>query len=218
MRATTWKSSIQRAGGAKGARAASFRSGGPSGARPAKPASAPPMPPEPPRTPRALRCKPGSSFLRSSFFSLVLMLASSGCFTDVSVFTAGRTEDTCNGAIPMCRQYAGCAIDRESYVKGQFPGDLRISAFAEVPHSTLIVRILFTDMVWPGTELLVLAYSPGCGDVRGEHLVDVDFFDLAGRDRILQFDIPLESPGDHLVEIFSDMAASYLLTADVEGR
>lgn len=146
------------------------------------------------------------------------MPALPGCFTDVSVFTSGRTEDNCNGSLPLCRQYAGCALDRQSYVRGSFPGELRVAAQTEAPRSILVVRMLLTEMTWPGTELLVLAYSPGCGDVRGEHLVDVDFFQLAGRDRILTFEIPLESTGDHLVEVFSDMAAAYLLTADVEGR
>ncbi len=150
--------------------------------------------------------------------ALLVSLLVSGCFTDVSVFTSGRTEDPCNGSIPICRQYAGCALDEHSYVESSFPGDLRVSSHAEIPGSTLVVRILLMEMTWPGTELLILAYSPGCGDVRGEHLVDVDFFELAGRDRVLHFEIPLDSSGDHLVEVFSDMAATYLLTADMEGR
>jgi hypothetical protein len=150
--------------------------------------------------------------------ALLLAVLAGGCFTDVSVFTSGRTEDLCNGAIPLCRQYAGCELDSSSYVRGRFPGELRVAAHAEIPRSKLVARVLFTEMSWPGTELLALAYSPGCGEVRGEHLVDVDFFDLAGSDRILTFEIPLETSGGHLFELFSDMAASFLLTVDVEGR
>jgi hypothetical protein len=150
--------------------------------------------------------------------ALAVAVVFGGCFTDVGIFTAGRTEDLCNAAIPICRQHAGCALDDRNFVSGRFPGELRIIAHSETGRGNLVVRLLLLEATWPGTELLVQAYAPGCGDVKGEHLLDVDFFELAGNDRTLTFLIPLEAAGDHLVEVFSDMAAEYLMTVDVEDR
>ena len=47
-------------------------------------------------------------------------------------------------------------------------------------------------------------------------MVDVDLFELAGDDGVLDFELRLPEAGDHLVELYSDMAAEFLLTVDVE--
>jgi hypothetical protein len=43
---------------------------------------------------------------------------------------------------------------------------------------------------------------------------DVDVFEEAGDDYVIIFDLPAETPGDHLVELYSDCASDYLLIAE----
>ncbi len=70
--------------------------------------------------------------------------------------------------------------------------------------------------VFPGTEILVSAYESDCGDVSRDHREGVDVFDEAGDDRTIIFDLEATTPGDHLVEFFSDCAAEYVLIAEAQ--
>jgi hypothetical protein len=139
-----------------------------------------------------------------------------GCLSDVEIFTQGRLEKVCNGVVPVCQVQAGCVLDGEEFVRGEFPGDQRLLIRSEKIDQVLVARILMTEMVYPGTELLIQAFDPGCADLSEEHLVDVDLFEFAGDDRIFEFHLDLPESGDHLVEVFSDMSAAYLLTFTVE--
>jgi hypothetical protein len=139
-----------------------------------------------------------------------------GCLSDVEIFTQGRLEKVCNGVVPVCQVQAGCIADGEEFVRGEFPGDQRLLVRSEKIDQRLVVRVLLTEMVYPGTELLVQAFDPGCADLSEEHLVDLDLFEFAGDDRMFEFHLDLPESGDHLVELFSDMSAAYLLTFEVE--
>ncbi|MDF1562000.1 MAG: hypothetical protein P1V51_03105 [Deltaproteobacteria bacterium] len=152
--------------------------------------------------------------------ALVVVLAGLGC-TDETLFTQGRIEDLCNGVVPSCKKQAGCVLDDEHFTRGVFPGEQRIVVRSITRDARLIVRLLFVEMVYPGTEILVQAFSPDCGDVSMEQVVvdgpeDIDLFEYAGDDRIIEFHLDLPEAGDHLLEIYSDMAADYLVTTEVE--
>lgn len=140
----------------------------------------------------------------------------SSCGDDQSVFTGQRLEQRCNSSIPACGTRASCVIGNDEYYSGQFPGGLKTIVRTDTDNATLVVRFLLTDMVFPGTELQVAAYTPGCDDFDEAHEKDIDLFELAGDDRIIEYEMDLDGRGDHLVEIFSDMSASYLLTLTVE--
>ncbi len=139
-----------------------------------------------------------------------------GCQTQEEAFTNGRLEQLCEGAIPICDLYAGCVLPRVEYISGRFPGAQRAIIPVERGQHRLKVRLLFTEMVFPGTEFLLQVSDVGCGRVEQVQLLDIDIFDRAGDDRVLQFNIDLrdEEGGDRLVEIFSDMAASWLLVVE----
>jgi hypothetical protein len=146
----------------------------------------------------------------------MLLLPLVGCGDDQSIFVGQRLEQRCNSAIPACGSRASCVMSNDTYYSGQFPGGLRTLVRTESDHATLVVRFLLTDMIFPGTELQVTAHSPGCDTLDEVHKKDVDLFALAGDDRTLEYELELDGKGDHLVEIFSDMSASYLLTLTVE--
>ena len=69
----------------------------------------------------------------------------------------------------------------------------------------------------PGTELLVQMFEPNCtmGTANSRAvLTDVDLFEEAGDDRTIIFELSVLDDGEHLVEIFSDASATYLLVIE----
>ncbi len=144
------------------------------------------------------------------------MLLLAGCESQEDAFIGRRVEDLCAGSIPVCELRAACVLDDDEYVGGRFPGAQRLVVRSEADGQRLVVRLLLTEMVYPGTELLVRLHTPACASADEAHLVDVDVFDRAGDDRTLEFTLPMGDRGDHLLEVFSDMSAAWLLTADPE--
>lgn len=144
-----------------------------------------------------------------------VLLAS--CVRQDEVFTEGRVETTCGNAIPVCDTRAACVLDDNSFVEGAFPGGIKTIVRTESEKSRLLVRFLLDDLSSPGTELLVRAHDPGCGNFNERHPQDVDLFERAGDDRILEYELQLNGSGDHLVEIFSDMASDYTMTVTSES-
>jgi hypothetical protein len=139
-----------------------------------------------------------------------------GCESQEDTFVGRRVEDLCAGSVPVCEVRAACVLDETEYARGEFPGAQRFVVRSEYDEERLVVRLLFSEQVYPGTELLVQLYAPACASVETEHFVDVDLFALAGEDRILELSFPMGSRGDHLLEVFSDMSAAWLLTTELE--
>lgn len=175
----------------------------------------------PSRSTRTKDRRPAVGALRASGVGCVLALSAvllGGCIDDESIFTDGRLENLCDQAIPACSTQASCVIGNRDFYRGQFPGGLRVLVRSELEEGRLVVRFLLTELIFPGTELLVQANTTDCGDVVEEHTQDIDLFEFAGRDRTLDYELDLPGRGDHLVEIFSDMSAKYLMTVTVEEK
>ena len=143
-------------------------------------------------------------------------LPAAGCQNFEETFTKGRLEHLCDETIPVCAVQAGCVLDDERFVNADFPGGQRLVVRSPYDDMELVVRILLIDYVYPGTELFLQVFNPSCADFERLRMTDVDLFELAGGDRTLQLELPLPERGDHLLEIYSDMAARYALTVDVE--
>lgn len=149
---------------------------------------------------------------------LVCAALATGCIDDTRLFTQGRLEDPCNNAIPICNTQAGCTIHNESFYESEFPGGSRFIVRSEGEKNTLIARFLLDDMIFPGTEMLVQVKTPDCGDFEEEHVQNRDLFELSGDDRVLEYILDLPGRGDHLLEVFSDMSATYQMTTTVEAK
>lgn len=141
-----------------------------------------------------------------------------GCVDHDENFTRGRIQTTCDGSIPVCDRRADCVVGDDVYLEGTFPGGRDTIVRTESDGNRLIVRFLLRKMVAPGTELLVRAHGSGCGEISEAHPKDVDLFERAGDDRILEFQLDLAGRGDHLLEVFSDMGADYTMTTTVEEK
>ena len=139
-----------------------------------------------------------------------------GCITAEDEFTQGRLEKTCDGAIPICTFQAACILGRHDYLEGSFPGGQRFIIHTDELDKRMIVRLLFNEMIYPGTEFMLQLYGPGCSSREVKHVLDVDLFERAGDDQIVEFPLPINMPGDHMLEMFGDLAASYYLAIELE--
>jgi len=145
-------------------------------------------------------------------FALTLL----ACESSQDAFVGSRLERLCTQSIPVCDVQASCVLDPKSFVMKRFPGGLRLVVYTDRDESTLVLRIQLASQEAPGTELVVEAWQSDCNDLTSEKIADVDLFDVAGDDRIFEWELPLSGRGDHLVELRSDMTADYLVTVDLK--
>jgi len=135
-----------------------------------------------------------------------------GC-TEPSVVTS-RLPALCAETLPACGVSAGCVLDPERYVTGQFPGARRVLLDADEP-TAYRVWLRFTEMGSAGSELLLQLHSADCtvDPYAGRiHWVDVDLFERAGTDWTLILDgLEVDSEGEHLLEVYSDATAAWQL-------
>ncbi len=158
-----------------------------------------------------------SNTFRSAWLTIVgLAIMSLSCISDESVFTQDRLEALCDQSLPMCSTQGSCVLDETTYVRNIFPGGFRSIVRNDFDEETLVVRILLTETIAPGTELHVELQSSDCGQIEEERIADVDLFEESGSDRTFTFELDFHDDGDHLLSVFSDMNAEYLLSVQPE--
>lgn len=140
------------------------------------------------------------------------------CQSRQEAFTQGRLETLCEASLPICKTRATCTLDDSSYISGIFPGSQSAVIYTPHPKTNIKVLLLLDKQIYPGTELMVRVYQIGCVEVKEEKWVDVDLFEQAGDDQIIELDFEVEGRGDHLLEIFSDATASYALGVKMSLR
>jgi hypothetical protein len=156
---------------------------------------------------------------RSMRFFTSFALASlcfSACMTAEDIFTSGRIENICSNAIPTCADVAGCVLNSDQYLRGEFPGGQVVIVRTEVDQARVVARFLLSQEMYPGMLMSVSACSTGCGQCDEEINKDQNLFKLAGDDGILEYHLDIQGRGDHKVEFFSDMASKYLFTIEIE--
>ena len=153
--------------------------------------------------------------IRNSMLVLLgLPLWLCGCLSGEEAFVDGRLNAHCDEAYNICDMPAGCVLDKKHYIRSGFPGSKSFVATTEANDVTLDIKLYIATMEAPGTELFIRAYEPDCTlniDKSQKHLEDVDIFKKAGDDRILQFELEAQQSGEHLIEIYSDATADYLV-------
>ncbi|MCP4674739.1 MAG: hypothetical protein GY854_04335 [Deltaproteobacteria bacterium] len=150
-------------------------------------------------------------------YLLFICFALTSCQNAEEVFIGSRLLDLCDDAYTLCGVPTGCVLDEDHYSESDFPGTRRVVVYAEEPETTFRVRLFFSKMESPGTELIVQVYEPDCTvekNFASAHLKDVDLFEEAGDDRVLMFEFDTFQEGEHLLEIYSDSSAEYLLIAE----
>ena len=147
---------------------------------------------------------------------LVAMLLASlamGC-TAEAIFTDGRSHDECNGNWPVCTHRAGCNLNEREFLQGEFPGSRRFIV-ETLGKATIRLTLLFTNQVSPGADSEIHWYEPGCFERYSYASDGADLFRESGKTGILEKEQLVHQPGDHMVEIFSDAVAEYLLKVSI---
>ncbi|MCP4606126.1 MAG: hypothetical protein GY847_37375 [Proteobacteria bacterium] len=139
------------------------------------------------------------------------------CQTAEDAFIGNRLLTLCGDAYWICNVPSGCVLDDDHYSKKVFPDTHRVVIATEEPELEIRVRLFLSKMESPGTELLVQLYEPDCTqdiNLARAHLTDIDLFEEAGDDRMLIFDLMAMQEGEHLLEIYSDASAEFLLIVE----
>jgi hypothetical protein len=147
---------------------------------------------------------------------LLLVAALAACDpSSEEEFTKGRSYDPCLQTIPACPGLVGrCTLDGSRYARQTFPGDFRFMVNANAGH-IIQVLLYFADQRDAGLSTQIFWNEPGCSEVY--------VFDSEGRNLFAETeDLNLftekrevAETGEHLIEIFSDMQAEVLVTAEV---
>lgn len=149
--------------------------------------------------------------------SLAGLLLLTNCGADPEGrFTDGRELTECRAAVPVCTTVAGCVLDQTNYAQGSFTqGTSRRFVVRTEGPAIIEVQVLFTNQQSPGVDTRVTWNESGCDDRTTEASGGTDVFAEAGADRVWTRRHQVTTAGDHLVELFSDAQANYLLGVNV---
>jgi len=154
--------------------------------------------------------------LRQSCLLLPLALAV-GCIDAQSAFIDGRTLDACTSTIPVCTTTADCLLDLTNYTQGSFnEGATRRLVVHTDEAATITVELYFTTEISPGIDTEVTFYESECLSSDDVTSGGDDIFQEAGPGHIWQRSHQVVTAGDHLVEVFSDAQADYLLLVNIQ--
>jgi len=133
--------------------------------------------------------------------------------TSQSAFTSGLAFNPCVQALNACAGglTATCELNSTMYSQTDFPGAFRFLASADIG-DVVEIHMFLTNQRDTGTDTRFLWYEPGCTtgqtqDVPGSEL----FIEAAGTSSVMRSAV-VARPGDHLIEIQSDMQATALVT------
>lgn len=145
---------------------------------------------------------------------LAIAAAAGGGCTAEDVFIGERTLDECDGNWPVCTYRAGCNLNPREYIEGQFPGSRRFIVETD-DKADIRVTMLFLSQISPGADTEIHWYEPGCFDRYSYTSDGADLFREAGSSGIFEQQRTLFRGGDHLIEVFSDAVADFLLKIEV---
>ena len=151
--------------------------------------------------------------LRLVALALVGVAALMGCDAR-DVFVGDRDRDECNGNWPVCTFRAGCNLNDREYMEGSFPGSRR---FIVETNGEAIIRVVILNLsqISPGADTEIHWYEPGCFERYSYNSDGADLFREAGKTGILEREREVFLAGDHLIEVFSDAVADFLLKVEI---
>jgi hypothetical protein len=132
----------------------------------------------------------------------------------VEDFIAGAVLDPCQDLWEVCMRTAGCILDENEYIEGDFPGEIGFAADVS-SGETLVVKLFFSTREDPGTDLTATFYDNMCMSVISQS-PGGDLFEEAGLDWTLEISQGFNLDGLHLVEISSDATTDYYLRVEIQ--
>jgi hypothetical protein len=138
------------------------------------------------------------------------------CGLGDEVFVAGAEYDPCMATVGVCQTAAGCNMGETVYIEGDFPGFRNFVVKTLLADTTLVVKVFFKTRKHPGEDTEITWFEPGCNDFYRYESFGEDIFAEAGTDQVFQKEQKLRQAGPHLVEIYSDAWAHYLLRVELK--
>jgi hypothetical protein len=156
---------------------------------------------------------------RVSHLLLLALPLVAACADAESQFIGERSFVPCAGVLPICTssQNAGCVLDGATYTAGDFSEGASRRVIVRTTTSAALIQVdlyLRTELS-AGTDTEVTWNEVGCRDRTVLGSKGQDIFREAGDERIWSRTAQVITRGDHLVEVFSDAQASYLLRVSV---
>lgn len=141
--------------------------------------------------------------------------AQCGClFSDAGGFASGRSENVCDSTVPVCDTSAGCVLDGDHYLTGDFPGARRFIV-RTTGEADITVTLYFEGAKSPGADTDIFLFEAGCTEQFSYQSAGRDIFREAGPDLTFNWSTHVYQEGDHLVTVDSDALSGYLLKVDV---
>lgn len=129
-------------------------------------------------------------------------------------FVAGAVLDPCLESLPICTTTAGCVLDEDEYLEGDFPGFISFIANAS-PGEVLVVKVFFSTQEDPGNGIHTTFYDAGCAIEIAQGPLN-DIFEAAGLDWTLEFSQGFAVDDLHLVEVTSDATTHFYLRVEIQ--
>jgi hypothetical protein len=132
--------------------------------------------------------------------------------------TSGTDEDElnpCDEAYGICNQPAGCILANYQYIEAAFPGTKRFVVRTENENVIFSLKLHFALVTYPGTELIAQASEPDCtlNTLAAQvHLTGEDHASAAREGAELSIPLLAETPGEHLIELYSDASAEVIVS------
>jgi hypothetical protein len=145
-----------------------------------------------------------------------LLLALAACSGPEDAFTDGRSLISCNDAIPVCTTTAACELDDKSYARGSFTQGTTLRAIVQTDGAADVqAQLFFESEGSPGTDTEISIFEAACAAQVSHDSGGQDIFRTAGDSRIWSATLRVDTAGDHLLEVFSDAQADYLVAVTV---
>ncbi len=130
-------------------------------------------------------------------------------------FLSGRSQNLCTQNIPACADSsANCEVDSTQYIDQRFPGDVTFLVNTRAGDE-IQVELYIKAVVDVGQETIIYWNEPGCSDYYSWDSKGEDFVSESKDTNIFSQTKTMQEPGDHLIEINSDLNGELLIGIDV---
>jgi hypothetical protein len=147
---------------------------------------------------------------------LLLLLVLAACSGAQDAFIGDRTSVSCNDAIPVCTTTAACELDGTNYAAGSFTQGTTLRAIVTTTGAAAIdTQLFFVNEGTPGTDTEISIFEAACTAQVNQDSGGTDIFRTAGDSRVWSATLNVDTAGDHLLEVFSDAQADYLVSVTI---
>lgn len=151
-----------------------------------------------------------------SAFAALMVLVAAGCNANSErAFTTGRSQNLCTQNIPACAEIAAnCQIDSTQYIKQRFPGDVAFLVQSRADDD-IQVQLFISAVIDVGQQTIIYWNEPGCSDYYMWDSKGEDFVAESRDTNTFSQSRTMHVPGEHLIEINSDLNGELLIGINV---